>query len=138
MEINKYKKQHKKKNIYKNEKNCLSPIKYGLYGIKIISGVYITTKQLELCRRIITRITKRKSKVIISIRCGHPLTKKSLMSRMGKGCGNINSYISYLKIGKILVEINGISSIDINKINKQIKYKLPFKLVIIKREFIDA
>jgi large subunit ribosomal protein L16 len=91
MEIKKYKKYHKKKNICKFEKNKLISIKRGLYAIKTLNSGILTPKQLETARRIIAKITKRLGKIIINIFFKHPLTKKPLLSRMGKGSGNIEN-----------------------------------------------
>jgi len=89
MNKNKYKKYHKKKNIFQLKKQTLSMIKLGVYGLKVIECGIITQKELETARRIIARMTKRCAKIILNVKCFHPLTKKSLLSRMGKGSGNI-------------------------------------------------
>jgi large subunit ribosomal protein L16 len=91
MEINKYKKYHKKDKIVKNEKNILRSLKKGFYGLKLLECGIITPKQLETARRIIARLTKRAGKIFINVYCNHPLTKKPLLSRMGKGSGSIDS-----------------------------------------------
>jgi large subunit ribosomal protein L16 len=91
MEISKYKKYHKQKKIGKNEKSSFRIIKKGFYGLKLLESGIITPRQLEMARRVISRITKRIGKVFINISCNHPITKKPLLSRMGKGSGSINT-----------------------------------------------
>jgi len=91
MEINKYKKYHKQKKVGKNEKGCIRNIKKGLYGLKVLEPGIITPKQVEMARRVISRITKRIGKIFINVFCNCPLTKKPLLSRMGKGSGLINT-----------------------------------------------
>jgi large subunit ribosomal protein L16 len=91
MEINKYKKHHKIKNSFKNEKNALANISKGFYGLKTVATGTLTTKQLETIRRTIARITKRSGKIIINIFFKQPLTKKPLLSRMGKGSGSVST-----------------------------------------------
>jgi ribosomal protein L16/L10AE len=51
----------------------------------------MTIEQLETIKKVISRITKRMGKIFINVVCNHPLTKKSLLSRMGKGSGGINT-----------------------------------------------
>jgi large subunit ribosomal protein L16 len=91
MEINKYKKHHKIKNGFKKEKSFLAQVSKGFYGLKAIETGMITIKQLETARRIIARVTKRIGKVNINICFNQPITKKPLLSRMGKGSGAITS-----------------------------------------------
>jgi large subunit ribosomal protein L16 len=91
MEINKYKKYHKQNISGKKEKDTLRGLKKGFYGLKVLESGIITPKQLETARRVIARITKRIGKIFINISCNHPLTKKPLLSRMGKGSGGIDS-----------------------------------------------
>jgi large subunit ribosomal protein L16 len=90
MEINKYKKHHKQKNIKKNEKRSFRNLNKGFYGLRVVENGIITPNQVETARRIIARITKRQSKIFINIICNHPITKKPLLSRMGKGAGGIS------------------------------------------------
>jgi len=138
MEIRKYKKYHKKKKISKNEKISAISLKKGFYGLKVIEAGIITPKQLETLRRIIARITKRMGKILINVSFNHALTKKPLLSRMGKGSGNIHSWISYVKKGKILIEIIGISEKLAIKALEATQSRIALKLKVVKREIIDA
>lgn len=138
MVTKKYKKYHKIKKIFKNENNNLLSVKKGFYGLKIIESGIITPKQLETIRRIFTKITKRAGKIYINISFSQPLTKKPLLSRMGKGCGGVNSWISYIKKGKIILEILGVPKSIILKAFKAIQHRVIIKMKIIKREILDA
>jgi large subunit ribosomal protein L16 len=91
MVIKKYKKRHKIKNTLKIEKNNLRLIKKGSYGLKVLEFGIITKKQLETIRRLISRLTNRTGKISINICFSQPLTKKPLLSRMGKGAGGVYS-----------------------------------------------
>jgi large subunit ribosomal protein L16 len=91
MEINKYKKYHKIKKIRKHEKDSLRGLRKGYYGIQVLEAGIITPKQLETIRRVVSRITKRTGKIFINVSCNHPITKKPLLSRMGKGSGGIDN-----------------------------------------------
>jgi len=138
MEIRKYKKYHKQTKIVKNEKDNLRSLKKGFYGLKVLKSGIITPKQLETARRVIARITKRTSKIFINISFAHPLTKKPLLSRMGKGAGGIYSWISYAKKGKVIIEIKGASKKLAFIAFKAVQYKLAIKTGIVERELIDA
>ena len=138
MEISKYKKYHKQKKIGKNEKSSFRIIKKGFYGLKLLESGIITPRQLEMARRVISRITKRIGKVFINISCNHPITKKPLLSRMGKGSGSINTWIAYVKKGKVIIEVNGIPKKLVFIAFKVVKYRIAIKMNIIKRGVIDV
>lgn len=89
MEINKYRKYHKIKKILKREKYSLSTPKQGLYALRALECGFMTPEQLESSRRIISRLTKRSGKIMLNMKFHQPLTKKPLLSRMGKGCGSL-------------------------------------------------
>ena len=138
MEISKYKKYHKIKKIGKNEKDSLQNLKKGFYGLKVLEPGVITPKQLETARRVIARITKRTGKIFINVSCTQPLTKKPLLSRMGKGAGAINAWIGYVKKGKVIIEVKGISKKLAFIALKAVQYRLCIKTDITEREIIDA
>jgi large subunit ribosomal protein L16 len=87
----KYIKYHKKKNIFKVEQSNLLTPKQGFYGLKAVTSGILSPNQLETARRIISKITKRSGKIVMKITFEHALTKKPLLSRMGKGIGSIHS-----------------------------------------------
>jgi len=89
MEIIKYKKRFKKKKIIKIKTKFLGCVHFGYYGIKALSFGILNYKQVEKIRYIFSKISKKVGKLIIRIYFQHPLTEKPLLSRMGKGSGNI-------------------------------------------------
>jgi len=90
MKVKFYKKKHKIQiSTLTNKK--LSTLKYGFHGLKVVKPGILTTKQIETARRVISRETKRICKVFIRIFFNLPITKKPLLSRMGKGCGVVKN-----------------------------------------------
>ena len=138
MEISKYKKYHKQKKVGKNEKSYLRNIKKGFYGLKVIESGIITPKHIEMARRVISRITKRIGKIFINVFCNYPLTKKPLLSRMGKGSGLINTWVAYVKKGKIIIEVKGVPKKLVFIAFKIIKYRIAIKMNIINRYVVDV
>ena len=138
MKINKYKKYHKIKKIHKKQRSNLTLMCKGFYGLKVLESGLITPKQLETVRRIIVKLTKRTSKILINIFFNQPLTKKPLLSRMGKGSGSIDSWISYIKKGKIFIEIVDLDEKILDKLLKAVQVKINLKVEIVKREIFDA
>ena len=134
MEIIKYKKKHKKKKIINISRQFLGSLQFGYYGIKALSYGVLDSKQIEIVRRMFVKITKRVGKVFIRVFFNHPLTAKSLLSRMGKGVGSIKFWISYIKKGIIFLEITGITKKLAVKAFNKIKCKLPIKVNLCSRE----
>ena len=134
MHTNIYIKQHKIKiSSLMNKK--LTTIKYGFYGLKIVTPGILTPKQIETARRVISRETKRIGKIFIRIFFSLPITKKPLMSRMGKGCGVIKKWIAVVKSGTVILEINGVSKRLAKNALKLASLRLPLKVNIISRVF---
>lgn len=134
----KYIKYHKKKNIFKVEQSNLLTPKQGFYGLKAVTSGILSPNQLETARRIISKITKRSGKIVMKITFEHALTKKTLLSRMGKGTGSIHSWITYIKEGKIILELLGISEQLAFTICKAVCKRLPIQFEIVEREITDA
>ena len=59
----------------------------GMFGIKALGSVFITSRQIEAARIAATRYMKREGQLWIKIFPDKPITKKPLEVRMGKGKG---------------------------------------------------
>lgn len=113
----------------------------GKIGIKSLENGRLTSKQIEMVRRLINRRLKylkkrikRKSfgKLWINLNCKYPLTKKPLQVRMGKGKGPIQKYICRIKTGRVLLELTGnLKDIILKKILDKVRTKFPVKTEVI-------
>jgi large subunit ribosomal protein L16 len=77
------------------------------YCLKSLSYFCVTNLQLESARRIIIKIVGKKIKLDIRICAFMPVTKKSQGSRMGKGKGKFNYWVSIIKPGQLIFELSG-------------------------------
>ena len=68
----------------------------------------LTARQIEAARRAITRHMKRAGRVWIRVFPDVPVTKKPLEVRMGSGKGGIELWVTRVKPGRILFEVDGI------------------------------
>uniref|UniRef100_A0A8D9E1N9 Large ribosomal subunit protein uL16m n=1 Tax=Cacopsylla melanoneura TaxID=428564 RepID=A0A8D9E1N9_9HEMI len=84
-------------------------INFGMFGLRSIEHGRITSKQIESARRSINRTIKKQGKIWICIFPDKPITKKPLEVRMGKGKGNIHDWISVIKPGIIIFEIQSLN-----------------------------
>jgi len=91
-----------------NAGSC-NKLDFGEFGLQVLDRGWITDRQIEACRVAINRHSKRRSKLWIRIFPDKPISKKPLETRMGKGKGNPEEWVSVVKPGRILFEMSGCS-----------------------------
>ncbi len=103
----KYRKAHKGR--IKGDATRGSELSFGDFGLQALESGKITARQIEAARVAMTRHIKRGGRVWIKIFPDHPVTKKPLEVRMGKGKGSVEFYVAYVKPGRILYEMDGVT-----------------------------
>ena len=111
-----------------------SSLVFGEYGIKALEPVFITARQIESARVAMTRKVRKGGKIWIRVFPDYPYTKKPLETRMGKGKGNVEYWVSRVKPGEILFEIGGVSKELAYEALRSAGFKLPIKVKIVSRE----
>jgi len=81
---------------------------FGEYGLKALEPERVTARQIEAARRALTRHMKRAGRVWIRVFPDVPVTKKPLEVRMGSGKGGIEYWVTRVKPGRILFELDGV------------------------------
>lgn len=110
----------------------------GMFGVKALNSVFVTSRQIEAARIAATRYMKREGQLWIKIFPDKPITKKPLEVRMGKGKGALDHYVAVVKPGRILFEISGVP-IDIAKEALRLaSQKLPVKTKFVIARDYDA
>jgi large subunit ribosomal protein L16 len=87
-----------------------SEISFGEFGIKALEPAWLTNRQIEAARVAVTRHIKRGGKVWIRIFPDKPVTVKPAETRMGKGKGAPDHWVAVVKPGRILFELEGVTS----------------------------
>ena len=82
---------------------------FGQYGLKAIEPERVTARQIEAARRALTRHMKRSGRVWIRMFPDVPVSKKPLEVRMGSGKGTPELWVTRVKPGRILFEVDGVS-----------------------------
>ncbi len=100
-------------------------IAFGHYALQASQPCWLTAKQIEAGRRVITRYTKREGKLWIRVFPDKPVTIRPAETRMGSGKGNLEYWVAVLKPRKIIYEINGVPEKIARKAKKIASYKLP-------------
>ncbi len=108
-------------------------ISYGDYALVALEGGWLTARQIEAARIAATRHMKRQGKMYIRIFPDKPVTKKPLETRMGKGKGPPELWVSVVKPGRILYELEGVSMEIAKEAFRLAAHKLPLKVKFIHR-----
>lgn len=128
----KFRKQHKGR-IHGNATSG-TYLAYGSFGMKAMSPERITARQIEAARRAISRCIKRQGRLWIRIFPDVPVSKKPLEVRMGSGKGSPEFYVSKVKPGKIMFELDGVSREVAEEAFSLASAKLPIKTRFVSRD----
>ena len=108
-------------------------ISYGDYALVALEGGWLTARQIEAARIAATRHMKRQGKMYIRIFPDKPVTKKPLETRMGKGKGAPELWVSVVRPGRILYELEGVPMEIAKEAFRLASHKLPLKTKFIHR-----
>lgn len=129
----KYRKSHRLRGKQEGIATRGTTVAFGSYGLKAMQGCEISSRQIEAARRAMTRHVKRGGKIWIRIFPHKPVTQKAAEVPMGSGKGSLEKYVSVVKAGTVLFEMDGVE-LDIAKEAMRLAaQKLPTKC-----KFIDS
>jgi large subunit ribosomal protein L16 len=100
-------------------------LNFGSYGLKAINAGRLTARQIEACRRAITRHMKRSGRMWIRIFPDVPVSKKPTEVRMGKGKGSPEYWMCRVQAGRIMFEVDGVSDVVAREAFERGAAKLP-------------
>ena len=109
-------------------------LELGQYGLQALEPAWITSRQIEAARRVITRKIKRGGNVWIKIFPDKPITAKPAETRMGKGKGAPEYWVAVVKPGRVMFEIEGVSEEVAREALRLAAQKLPVQTKFVKRE----
>ena len=130
----KYRKQMRGR--MKNDARNGSEISFGSYGLQALGRGYLTNRQIESARRVLTRALKRGGKIWIRVFPDKPITKRPAEVRMGKGKGAVDSWVMPVRPGRVLYEVEGVQESVALEALRLAGYKLPMKTRVIKRGIV--
>lgn len=81
-----------------------------------------------------TRFIKRGGKIWIRVFPDKPVTKKGEQSTMGSGKGSVDHYVTIIKPGMILFEMDGVPEDKAKEAMRLAAHKLPVKTRFIVKE----
>ena len=107
---------------------------YGEYGLQALEPAWITSNQIEAARRAMTRYIRRGGNIWIKIFPDKPVTEKPAETRMGSGKGAPAYWVSVVKPGRIMFEMNGVSEEIAREAIRLASMKLPIKCKFVMKE----
>jgi large subunit ribosomal protein L16 len=110
-----------------------STVAFGEYGLQALEPAWITSRQIEAARVAITRSLGRGGKVWIRIFPDKPVTVKPAETRMGKGKGSPEFWVSVVKPGRIMFEIEGVQLENAKEAMRLAGHKLPIRTRLVER-----
>jgi large subunit ribosomal protein L16 len=108
-------------------------LSFGQFGLKAMEPDRLTARQIEAARRAMTRHMKRAGRVWIRIFPDVPVSKKPLEVRMGSGKGTPELWVVRVKPGRILFEIDGVTTAVAREALDLAAAKLPIKTRFVER-----
>jgi len=110
-----------------------SSLSFGEFGLQAIECGHMTAQQIEAARVAMTRHVKRGGKIWIRVFPDKPITKKPTETRMGKGKGSPEGWVAVVRPGKILYEMEGVSTDLATEAFRLASHKLPFRTRLVIR-----
>lgn len=98
---------------------------FGSFGLQATECGRITDRQIEAARIAMTRYVKRGGKIWLRIFPDKPVSKKPAETRMGKGKGNPEFWVTVVKPGRVLYEMEGVSEPIAKEAFRLAAHKLP-------------
>ncbi|MBK8907564.1 MAG: 50S ribosomal protein L16 [Rhodospirillales bacterium] len=108
-------------------------LNFGAFGLKATTTGRITARQIEAARRAITRHMRRTGRVWIRVFPDVPVSSKPAEVRMGGGKGAPEFWISKVKPGRIMFEVDGVPALVAREAFRLAAAKLPCRTRFVAR-----
>ena len=108
-------------------------VSFGQFGMQAEENLWVTSRQIESARRVISKFVERGGKIWIRVFPDKSVTAKGGEMPMGKGKGAVDHYVAIVKRDMMLFEIDGVTEAMARQAFKLAAYKLPVKCVFVKR-----
>lgn len=106
---------------------------FGSFGLKALEARWVDSKQIEAARRAMTRYIQRGGKIWIRIFPDKPITKRPPETTLGGGKGAPDHYVFPVRPGRILFEMDGVTSEIAREALRRASAKLPMKVKFVSR-----
>ena len=100
---------------------------FGEFGLQASEAAWMSNRQIEAARRVMTRFVRRGGQVFIRVFPDKSVTKKPAETRMGSGKGAPEGWVAVIKPGRVLFEMGGVTPEMAKRAFQLAAYKLPMK-----------
>ena len=112
-----------------------SNVDFGDFGLKALEPAWLTSRQIEAARRVITRYARRGGKLWIRVFPDKSVTARAAETRMGSGKGAVDHWVAVVKPGRIIFEMAGVPAEVAREALRLASAKLPIATkVVTKRD----
>jgi large subunit ribosomal protein L16 len=125
----KYRKVQRGRN--RGKASCGNTLAFGDIGLQCLDNDFLTSRQIESARKVITRQVAKSGKMWIRIFPDKVRTARAAESRMGKGKGEPNDWVAVVKPGTIIFEMSGVEKDVAVETLIAAGHKLPVKVRIV-------
>jgi len=108
-------------------------IVFGEFGLKALESGWVSSRQIESARKVLTRFTAKGGRVWIRIFPDKPVSDKPPEVRMGGGKGDVVDYVAVVKPGRILFEMGGLTKALAREALSSAASKLPIAAKFLER-----
>ena len=113
-------------------------VAFGEYGLQAVEPCWVTAQQIESMRITVARKLPKLGKFFLRIFPDKPVTKKPAETRMGKGKGNPELWVSVVKRGRVICEVAGMTEAEARAALLSATYKLPVKTKFVKKNVTET
>ncbi len=113
-----------------------STVNFGDYGLKAIEPAWLTSRQIEAARRVITRYARRGGKLWIRVFPDKSVTARAAETRMGSGKGAVDHWVAVVKPGRIIFEMAGVPEDVAQEALRLASAKLPIATKVVSKQDI--
>jgi large subunit ribosomal protein L16 len=122
----KYRKPHRGRLSGRSHRGNL--ISFGEFGIQSVQRSWLTSRQIESGRRVLTRYSRRGGKLWIRIFPDKRIRIRPAETRMGSGKGNPEYWVSLVYPGTMIFELRGVPESIVRQATRLVGSKLPIKV----------
>ena len=108
-------------------------IAFGSYALQAQEEGWLTSRQIESARIAMRSYIKRGGKVWIRVFPDKPISKKPAETRMGSGKGATEFWVSVIKPGRVIFELDGVPEELAKEAMRRAAQKLPMQAKFITR-----
>jgi large subunit ribosomal protein L16 len=108
-------------------------VSFGEFGLRATTRGRLTARQIEAARRAMSRHIKRGGRIWIRIFPDKPVSRKPAEVRMGNGKGNPEFWVSEIKPGAMLYEMDGVDESSAREAFRLAASKLPVRTTFVTR-----